>query len=129
MKVSVKLEKATRATGKRFSSTQTCIIIGIIIGIIAILLIVMIPRHREKDFYSDKAGEQVSIGWEEVNLREGPSTSKKVIATLHRGSSVTLTGNSYSFITGSGSPTDSWIEVELKDGTIGWVVVASIKSI
>ena len=69
----------------------------------------------------------VRIEYEEVNLREGPSTSKKVITTLSKGRTVTLTGNHYDYLFRNGLSIDSWTEVELKDGTTGWVVTTSIK--
>ncbi len=130
MKVNVDWKKTTKATEKRFPSTKKHIIICCVIGIILVMLmIVAFNLLSGQQFKADNVGRQVRIGWEEVNLREGPSTSKKVITILSRGSSVTLTGNSYSVLMGIGSPADSWTEVELSNGTTGWVVTTSIKSI
>lgn len=125
MKVAVRTGKSK----KRSSSLESYItIVFIILIIIAILVMGVSFFFREKELHSNKEGEQVSISWQEVNLREGPSTSKKIITQLYRGASVTLTGNSSSCI-GSGIASDDWVEVELKDGTTGWIVMQSINTV
>lgn len=127
MKVNVDLKKTTKATGKRCPSTKKYIIIGAIIGTVFVLMIVAPNLLSRKKFNSDNVGREVRIEWEEVNLRKGHSALEKVITTLHKGSSVTLTGNSYNCLIGNGIATDSWVEVELKNGTTGWVVTTSIE--
>lgn len=82
-----------------------------------------------KKFNSDDVDREVHIEWEEVNVRKGYSTADSVIATLHKGSSVTLTGNSYEYLMGNGIATDSWKEVKLGNGTTGWIVTKSIKTV
>lgn len=106
-------------------SKRVSITIGII-AVIAVLLIGFVSPSGEK-FKPDNVGRQVRIRWEEVNLRTGYSTSNEIITTLFKGSSVTLTGNYYEYFIENGISIDSWTEVELKDGTIGWVVTTSIK--
>lgn len=113
---------------KQIISSSNPAIIFVILAIIAILLLIMVSAsYSGEQFKADNVGCQVRVGWEEVNLRENYSTSSNIIATLHRGSSVTLTGKSYSIFIGNGSSTDSWTEVKLKDGTTGWVVESSIE--
>ena len=47
---------------------------------------------------------------EEVSLMNAPGASK-VLIKVHEGRKVTITDDSV----------DKWIEVELEDGTVGWV--------
>ena len=93
------------------------------IAVVAVVAILVSSCGQQ--FKEANAGREVCIGWEEVNLRESYSTSKKVITTLVKGEPVTLTGNSFEYA-GDGEAIDSWTEVQLDDGTIGWVVTESI---
>lgn len=128
MKVNICLEQTRKATGKRSSFTKKRIIISTAIGLLVVVLTIVVSSLSSgKKFKSNNVGREVRIEWEEVNVRKGYSTTDSVITTLRNGSSVTLTGNSYDYLMGNGIATDSWTEIELKDGTTGWVVNASIK--
>lgn len=123
----MKTSRKFTSWGKQtISSIKDVLPIGIMI-IAIILLICAVASHYGKQFNQDNVGRQVLIQWEEVNLRESCDTSKKVITTLRKGSTVTLTGNYYECLIGDGLPTDSWTEVQLDNGTIGWIVTTSIK--
>ena len=69
---------------------------------------------------------EVSIRWEEVNVRKNHTTSAEIITSLTHGNVVTLTGNSFEYAGGDGRNNDSWTEIRLSNGTIGWVVTPSI---
>ena len=99
-----------------------------ILLLVAFIIIVslMITAFFGKQFNEDTVGQEVSIDWEEVNVREDHSTSSEIITSLTRGKVVTLTGNSFEYLGGDGRNNDSWTEIELPNGTIGWVVTRSI---
>ena len=71
-------------------------------------------------------GRQVSIEWEVVNVRQGYSTSDPIITSIPHGTQVTLTGRYYDYLGGEDLATESWVEIQLENGTIGWVVRCSI---
>lgn len=79
-------------------------------------------QHKEEN-----VGREVSIRWEMVNLRESYSTTSDVIAELHQGTKVYLTGNSYDYISAEDLPTETWQEVRTASGKTGWIVTESIK--
>ena len=99
----------------------------LLVTAVVLAIVLMFTSIFGKEFNEDNVGREVSISWEEVNVREGHSTSTNVIACLNEGASVTLTGNSYEYAGGNGKSTESWTEIQLEDGTIGWVVTRSIK--
>lgn len=121
------LKRFTNWGKKIFSSIHPFSILAGIIIVVLVLSIVILCSASDsgKKFSPDNVGRQVRIGWEEVNLRTGYSTSSEIITILHKGSSVTLTGNSCESMLIETS-NDTWTEVQLKDGTIGWVTTYSI---
>ena len=73
-------------------------------------------------------GQMACVDWEYVNLRVDHSTSSKSLGELSYGTVVTLTGNTYEALGGCPELVhlDAWVEVELNDGTTGWVVTTSL---
>lgn len=73
-------------------------------------------------------GQMACVDWEYVNLRVDHSTSSKSMGELSYGTVVTLTGHTYEAIGGCPELThlDSWVEVELNDGSTGWVVTVAL---
>lgn len=74
------------------------------------------------------AGKLAYVEWECVILRSKPTTNSKAIDELSYGTVVTLTGNTCEHIGGVAELAflDSWVEVELHNGTTGWVVRTSL---
>ncbi|MBQ3145099.1 MAG: hypothetical protein IJB90_00680 [Clostridia bacterium] len=102
--------------------------LSIVLVIISCIAVVWLVSATSGDqFKEENEGREVFIEWEKVNVREGHSTTKKVLCSLTEGSLVTLTGNYFEYFGGDGEPTEHWTEIQLSDGTIGWLVTTSIK--
>ena len=85
-----------------------------------------ISKASKPTFNENDVDRQVSIEWTEVNVRAGYSTSNEVISSLKAGTDVTLTGYQFDYLGGNSKATESWVEIQLEDGTTGWVVRRSI---
>jgi len=96
----------------------------LVVSVIAIILVM--SAFFGKQYDEDNVGREVCIRWEEVNVRENHSTSAEIITSLTCGTTVTLTGNSFEYAGGDGRSYDSWTEIQLSNGSIGWVVTPSI---
>ena len=91
-----------------------------------LLVVLLLTACYPYSIIEENIGKTVTIEWEEVNFREEPEMNdNNIIQVLRFGKTVTLTGNSYSII-GDGEAFDDWTEIQLEDGTIGWVVTDSI---
>ena len=102
-------------------------ILVLLVGVLAIALLTLgFARASKPAFDESDVGRKVSIEWSEVNVRTGYSTSEEVITSLHKGNHVTLTGYSFNYLGGNSKATESWVEIQLEDGTTGWVVRHSI---
>ncbi|WP_419393659.1 SH3 domain-containing protein [Cytobacillus praedii] len=71
-----------------------------------ILLIGMLPVHL---LPTSAAGQNVKIGIDRLNIREGPGLSYPVVEQVNK-------GESYPYL----SEKKDWIEIQLKDGKRGW---------
>ncbi|USK53881.1 SH3 domain-containing protein [Cytobacillus solani] len=71
-----------------------------------ILLIGISPIHLSP---ASAAGQNVKIGIDRLNIREGPGLSYPVVAQVNK-------GESYTYL----SEKKDWIEIQLKDGKKGW---------
>lgn len=102
-------------------------ILVLLVGVLAIALLSWsIAKASKPAFDEYNVGRQVSIEWEEVNLRAGYSLSKDIISTIDAGTRVTLTGYQFDYLGGNSKATESWVEVALDNGTTGWIVRSSI---
>lgn len=100
------------------------VLLTILLVILAFTVLSAINTPR---FSEAKANRRVNIGWTEVNVREGYSTSDNIITKLVKGDTVTLTGRTFEYWGGNDSQaTEHWAEVQLSDGTVGWIVYRSI---
>jgi len=107
--------------------TKKELLIILLIGVLAIALLSWsFTKASEPTFTKEHVGLKVNIEWLEVNVRTGHSTSNEVIATLKKGNSVTLTGYSFDYIGGNSKATECWVEIEMENGTTGWIVRNSI---
>ena len=105
---------------------KTFIIAAALIAVAVALAAVITAAFGEK-YDAEDANRVISIKWEMVNLREDHSTSSDVIAELHQGDTVTLTGYSYEYVSAEDLPTESWQQIRTSSGQIGRVVTSSIK--
>lgn len=96
------------------------------IAAIAAVAILLSSCSGEK-YEEEKAGQQLSIRYLEVNLREEPSTDSDIIEKLYQEDTVILTGNSYEYPSLENLPTDHWHQVTTLKGTTGWIVTESIE--
>lgn len=93
-------------------------IVAVIIAIVSLF-----SSLTGEQFNEENVGRIVSIEWDEVNLRDKSSINARVLATLSRGNDVTLTGYSFKMLDG---PYEDWTQVQLEDGTVGWIVTESV---
>ena len=96
-----------------------------VIAVVALIAVLFSSTFGEQ-FDEAKAGQQYSIRWDEVNVRSKPGSvtwKDTVITSIERGTDVTLTGYTYEF--GDG-PNPNWTQVQLEDGTVGWIVTESV---
>ena len=103
------------------------IILTAVAVIAVVALVVLISSTFGEQFDEAKAGQKYSIRWDEVNVRSRPGSvtwKDTVITSIERGTDVTLTGYTYEF--GDG-PNPCWTQVQLEDGTIGWIVNEAIE--
>lgn len=91
-----------------------------VVGIIALL-----SSITGEKFDDDRVGQKYEIRWDSVNVREtaGISWKDNIITSITRGTDVTLTG--YTYDLGDG-PNSDWTQIQLEDGTVGWIVTESI---
>ena len=76
----------------------------------------------------ENEGQTLPIRWEEVNVRTGHSLDDNVISSLTKGKKVILTGVRYDdALVLDDRPEMSWTQIQLDDGTIGWVVTEAIQ--
>ena len=99
----------------------------ILSALLVVTTIVAINAIHTTRYDESMEGVEKTISWEMVNLRESYSTNSKVIDSLDLGANVTLTGYSYEYFGGNGSSEETWTQVKLSDGTVGWLVTASIR--
>jgi len=97
----------------------------IIIG--SIVLVVVLFSGCGKQYDEKSVDLEVCIAWETVNLREDYSTNSDVIAELHQGENVFLTGHSYEYAGSEDLSTESWHQVRTSSGQTGWIVTDSIQ--
>lgn len=101
--------------------------ITLLILVAAVAIFALVLPSFGKNYDEERAGQEVSIRWEMVNLRENHSTNSDILEELLQGERVTLTGNTYDYCSAEDLPDESWKEVKTKSGKIGWVVTQSIK--
>ena len=83
------------------------------------LLVVLLANLAALDMYMRVSDDSAAIVVkEEVSLMNEPGASK-VLIKVHEGRKVTITDDSV----------DKWLEVELEDGTVGWVKGGDIERI
>lgn len=69
-------------------------------------------------------GQEATIGWEELNIRENAGTDKEIITTIMRGQKVILTGKEKDSSFG-GNESDHWVQIKWTDHEkeiTGWVI-------
>ena len=102
----------------------TLLVIIIVLGLVGVFCLSFGKKHDRK-----LEGVEKTISYEIVNVRSKPSTSggdKTIITVIAKGATVTLTGNKYNHLDGDNSNPQSWVEVKLTDGTIGWIADQAI---
>ena len=92
----------------------------------ALILIVFFVCLFNGAFTKNTSGEETTIKWEYVRLREEPNTDSPILAKIYNGDVVTLTGNYYRY---SDGPHSEWVEIKTEDGVGGWIVTEAISAV
>jgi len=96
-----------------------------VIALLAFIAAMNFEHDWQHRYYEHLDGATYSVVAKEVNLREGPGTSSKVVGTVKKGYIVHTTGNVYELepaYSNDGKLLDYW--VELSDGTyvVNWAL-------
>jgi uncharacterized protein YraI len=77
----------------------------------------VLPTQQSASVSATEAGNTAVVNVDQLNLRVGPGLNDSVEKTLNRGAVLSLLGK---------SSDGNWFEVQLQDGSVGWVFSAFV---
>ena len=98
---------------------RTMAVVWAVIILLSIVLVCTITGEHS----TGKSGEEGTVKWQYVNLRQEPSTDAPIVQELSHGTTITLTGKVFTY---SDGPYRDWVEVTSPSGDEGWVVAESV---
>ena len=109
--------------------TKWGIIKGIAVMVLFLAVIIGITAYMQREQHdAELVGQETKVSWSTLNFREKPDG--KILCELHRGNTVTLTGNHRETGVGDPKTEQTWYECTIMtvDGAeiTGWVARAGL---